>query len=301
MKLSEIVPILNNPDIALIQDAEVCGTELCTNIRFDNALTFLGDVKFLSSLCVNRPLSVICTNEVKDLLPNNIAGIIVSTDPKYVFFCIHNFLASQLQNKRTTEIGESCLIEDSCIIAPFNVKIGNNVTIEAGVIIREHVTIGDDCVIGAGTVVGGRSFSSTRHNGQTTNLTDCGGVLLGKGVKICSNCHIACGTLKEDMTILDDYCQLDAMVHVGHGTHIGKGTFITAGVMLSGNTVIGDHVWLGVNATISNRLEIGNNAKVSLGSVVTKNVSPAETVTGNFAIQHKQFMHNLKKTIQEYE
>ena len=301
MKISELVSMLDSPEMLLIRDAEVRGTELCTNIRFDDAITFLGNPKFLSNLSIARPLSVICTKETKDLLPENITGVLVATDPKYTFFCIHNLLYNQLREKKKTVIGENCLIEDGVIISPFNVVIGDNVSIESGAIIRENVTIGDGCVIGAGTVVGGRSFSSTRHNGRTVNLTDCGGVVLGRGVKICSNCHIACGTLTEDKTVLDDYCQLDAMVHVGHGTYIGKEAFITAGVMLSGNTIVGDRVWLGVNATISNRLEIGNDARITLGSVVTKDVLTGQTVTGNFAIEHQQFMRNLKKSIQENE
>lgn len=60
---------------------------------------------------------------------------------------------------------------------------------------------------------------------------------------------------------------------------------------------MGSDVWIGVNATISNRIRIGDGARVSLGSVVTKDVPAGATVTGNFAIDHRQFLKNLKASL----
>ena len=42
-------------------------------------------------------------------------------------------------------------------------------------------------------------------------------------------------------------------------------------------------------------------ARVSLGSVVTKNVEENETVTGNFAIEHGKFIEKLKEDIARME
>ena len=63
--------------------------------------------------------------------------------------------------------------------------------------------------------------------------------------------------------------------------------------------MVGDDVWIGVNATVSNRIKIGKGARVSLGSVVTKDVPAGQTVTGNFAIDHARFMKNLKASVWE--
>ncbi|MGN1151821.1 MAG: hypothetical protein ACI4SN_06650 [Lachnospiraceae bacterium] len=62
---------------------------------------------------------------------------------------------------------------------------------------------------------------------------------------------------------------------------------------------VGADSWVGVNATISNRIQVGNHARVSLGSVVTKDVKDGQTVTGNFAIDHTDFINNLKDLISQ--
>ena len=87
------------------------------------------------------------------------------------------------------------------------------------------------------------------------------------------------------------------MVHIGHGAQLGARTFVASGAHIAGNCRIGSDVWIGVNATISNRIRIGDGARVSLGSVVTKDDPAGATVTGNFAIDHRQFLKNLKASL----
>ena len=70
---------------------------------------------------------------------------------------------------------------------------------------------------------------------------------------------------------------------------------MTAGVIVCGRVKIGENSYLGPNCTIKNGLILGENSKVSMGAVVTKNVNENEVVTGNFAISHEQFIKNLKK------
>lgn len=299
MKLSDIMASVDLIGCSIVKDAEVSSTEFCSRIRVDHALTFLGNEKLISCLDIDRPISVICNESLVDKLPSSVKGVIVAPDPKYAFYCIHNYIAEKSKKNVPTVVGENCVFEEGCHISKHNVVIGNNVIIQSGVIIRDNVTISDNCVIGSNTVVGGRSFSRVIHAGKAVCMEDCGSVFLGTGVETCSNCHIACGTLEHDVTYLDDYCQLDALVHVGHGSRIGSRTMITSGAHVAGNCVVGKDVWIGVNATVSNRLTVGDRAKISLGSVVTKDVPADMTVTGNFAIEHRRFMQNLKNSIRE--
>ena len=76
---------------------------------------------------------------------------------------------------------------------------------------------------------------------------------------------------------------------------LGKRVLVPSGAHIAGNCIVGDDVWVGVNATVSNRISIGDGARVSLGSVVTKDVPAGQTVTGNFAIDHKKDVYKRQE------
>ena len=86
-------------------------------------------------------------------------------------------------------------------------------------------------------------------------------------------------------------------MHVAHGVQIGRRSKVVAHAMLGGNITIGENVWIGPSAVITNGIIIGDNAKVSLGAVVIRNIPSGCTVSGNFAIDHKQFMRFMSTTI----
>lgn len=283
----------------LVSDGEFEKLEQCTRIRTPRALTYLENTKYADALQHPDISCVICTPEAREAVPAHIQGIAVTASPKLVFFKIHNFLVEQ-REKRPTVIDPSAKISPQAYIAPYNVTIGKNVEIQPFVSVFENTVICEDVRICAGTVIGGQSFTNAKDGtGGAFLVRDAGSTEIRRGVEICSNCHVACGTLENDVTLLGEYTKLDAMVHIGHGTVVGKRTLFPAGAMISGNCVIGDDVWVGVNATTSNRITIGDRARVSLGSVVTKDVPAGETVTGNFAIEHRRFLQNLKESIKE--
>ena len=273
--------------------------EQCTRIRGADALTYLENAKFIPFLNNPNITCVICTPEIVPSIPSHVAGVFVTELPKLVFFQLHNLKVSR-RIKKPTQIDPTATINSSAYIAPYNVIIGPNVEIGPLAVVHENSTVCRNVYIGSGTIVGGQSFTAVKDgHGGIFLAKDAGNVLIEEGVEICSNCHIACGTLEKDTTTLGSYTKLDAMVHVGHGTTIGKRTLIPAGVTLSGNCSIGDDVWIGVGATVSNRITISNKARVSLGSVVTKDVPAGTIVTGNFAIDHQKFLKNLKMSVKD--
>ena len=299
MRLSEVVQNLNG---TLMSDGEFSVLNYCTAESDFAFLTFMENRKYVQQLVNNRAVScILCTEELISDLPEKMYGVFVTQEPKVAFHTIHNSLINHSEYgppSYKTTIGENCNISPLAYISPHSVTIGNNVTLGPFVVVNEHTMIGDNCTIHSNTTIGGKSFSFTRQGTDNVlGLCDMGRVVIEDYVEICSNCHIARGTLPTDTTILGRNTKLDGMVHVGHGTKIGSRVFIAAGAQLSGNTVIGNNVWIGVNATISNRLIIGNNARISLGAVVTKNIPDGETVTGNLAINHKRFMDNLKNSL----
>lgn len=295
MRLSDVIGELDGCD--LISDGEFDDLEQCTRIRSSRALTYLEDVKYFSFLENENISCVICGPGVQQSV-RNIPGVMIANNPKAAFFRIHNFLAVR-DEKFPTIIAPSAKISPQAWVAPYNVRIGENVEIQPFAVVNENTMIQDNVRICSGTIIGGQSFTSVADGPSQAFLArDRGGVLIEEGVEICSACHIACGTLKNDITTIGAYSKLDAMVHVGHGTVIGRRVLIPAGAMISGNCVIGNEVWIGVNATVSNRLTVNDHARVSLGSVVTKDVPAGTTVSGNFAIDHQKFLRNLKSSIQ---
>lgn len=297
MNLSDVIKNLNGD---LIQDAQFETLEYCTSSLEKPFLTFMENPKFIDKIS-RFATCIFCRRELVARLPKTIKGIFVTEFPKELFHAVHNELSVQEGYKlqySNNRIGEGCEISPSACIASHNVTIGNRVVIEDNVIINDNVTIGNDCTIHSGAVVGGKAFTFARASAkQIIGLKDVGQVVIGDRVEIFSLTHIAKGILPTDITFIDDDVKIDALVHVGHGVKIGKRTLIAASALLGGNTIVGEDSWVGINATISNRITIGNKARVSLGSVVTKDVSDNETVTGNFAIEHSKFIEKLKQDI----
>jgi UDP-3-O-[3-hydroxymyristoyl] glucosamine N-acyltransferase len=69
---------------------------------------------------------------------------------------------------------------------------------------------------------------------------------------------------------------------------VGAGSLLAALVGIAGSTRIGRGVWLGGRASAINHLEIGDGARVTFGSTVTRDVAPGETVSGYPARPHRE-------------
>lgn len=96
-------------------------------------------------------------------------------------------------------------------------------------------------------------------------------------------------------TYINRWTMIDASfsVVIGADVMIGPGCYITdhdhgtrLGVpvsqlpLLEAATSIGDNVWIGANATILKGVQIGRDAVVAAGSVVTRDVDPGARVAG---------------------
>lgn len=258
-------------------------------------LSFIEEEKYLKD--IKKSITCIITKrELVDKVPSGI-GIIISANPRITFFNLHNKLLNNdnyCREKARTIIGSNCSIKDSAIISDYNVVIGNNVVIEENVIIRENVVIGDNTVIRAGVIIGGEGFECKRNGETTFSVKHLGGVLIGHDVEIQYNSCVDKAVYPWDDTIVGDYCKIDNFVHLGHACKIGMRTMIAANAVIGGRTVIGNDCWIGITATISNGLNIGDNVRMNIGSVVTRDIESNNSVTGNFAIEHSRFIEFIK-------
>lgn len=300
MRLSELVKHVATDTAWVLRDCEVGSAELCTAIRDTNAVTYLEKEKFLSSLEQMGIAAVICTEELVGRIPSHIQGVLISDAPKFAFYCIHNVLAKQKPALRIpAKISETAEISPDAIVSAWNIEIGDGVIVEPGAVIGEYVSIGSGTRICAGAVIGARSFNPARYKTRTITMEDCGRIVIGSEVLICSQAVVVQGVLMGEVTEVESGAKIDTFVHVAHGVHIGPRTFIASGAILGGNSQIGQDVWVGINATIRNRVHVGNGAQVSMGAAVTKDVADGQTVSGNFAIEHWRFLRNLKVSLCE--
>lgn len=80
---------------------------------------------------------------------------------------------------------------------------------------------------------------------------------------------------------IGDNTTLQSFVAVGHGVIIGKHGQVATHSVIGGETKIGTCVYIGLNVPIKEKLYIGDNAVISAGSVVLKDVPADTTVMGN--------------------
>lgn len=261
-------------------------------------LSFLDDNSFLKSLKTNSNITgLFTTSQISEevrAMRSDVALYIVN-DPRYSFYSLQNLITKLVysETRFKSVIHPSAVIHPKAYVSEYNVIIGADVEIEPNVTILSDVEIGKESAISAGTVIGAEGFEHKRTSKGILSVKHDGKVLIGEKVYIGAVNGISKGFSYRN-TIIGDETKTDNLVHIAHGVQIGKRCFLPASCMIAGSVTIGDDVWIGPNASISSQITIQNNAFVTIGSVVTKDVSEKGHVTGNFAIPHSTFLRILK-------
>ena len=259
-------------------------------------LTFLNDEKYYKEIENNKSITcIVTTDEVAQKIEKGKYGIIITHNPIKEFFELHNKLVKEdfYFTKRDNQISEKAYISEKANIGSYNIIIEDDVIVEADVTIYENVTIKKGAIIRSGSRIGGNGFEFSRFGDEVLSVSFAGDVLIEENVEIQNNTCIDRGVF--DRTYLGKNVKVDNLVHIAHDVKIGDNTLVVACTLIGGRTRIGKNSYLGPNCTVKNGLILGENSKVSMGSVVTKDVKDNEVVTGNFAIPHEQFIKNLKK------
>jgi sugar O-acyltransferase (sialic acid O-acetyltransferase NeuD family) len=105
-------------------------------------------------------------------------------------------------------------------------------------------------------------------------IGDINFVSIGKGTIITAGCILTTNILVGDFVILNLGCT------VGHDTKIGSYSSFMPSVNISGEVLIAEKVYVGTGAKIINQLEIGENAIIGAGAVVSKSIPPNCTAVG---------------------
>jgi len=243
------------------------------------------------ALITSGVAGVIIPPSLRGLVPPSI-GAAVAEDPIRSLNTIQAYLAKEDSGQWSrfeSRIHDSVVRFPGCYVAPYDVIIEECVTLYPNSVIMPRTIIGARSSIGAGTVVGTDAFEVDMTAEPRCILAQSGGVRIGSNVDIQAGCTIVRATFG-GFTELADETKLDCQVHFAHDCRAGRRVRIAACAELSGRVSIGDDSFIGPNAAIVNGAEIGTNAHVSIGAVVTRNVVDDSQVTGNFALDHDKWL-----------
>lgn len=259
-------------------------------------LSFIDDERFLDSLLQNNAIQGVITNES---LAAKITTkyVLVHPDPRWFFYTLHNLVASK-QPQFPTEIHPNARVHPTASIASYNVVIGDGCVIGPHAAIAHNVQLEQRVIVQAGVCLGNEGFEHKRTAQGMLSVVHDGKLIIKPDVVIGANSTIAKGFAYRD-TILGTQTKLDAQVYVAHCVHIGERCLLAGQCAVMGSVTVGNDVWIGPNAVVSSGLSIGSRAFITLGSTVTKHVAEGVKVSGNFAIEHQQFLSILKKNINE--
>jgi UDP-3-O-[3-hydroxymyristoyl] glucosamine N-acyltransferase len=146
-------------------------------------------------------------------------------------------------------------------------------------------------------MIGVQGFEHKRTSQGLLSVVHDGLVCIGEEVEIGANNTIAKGLMGRDTTV-GDWTKTDCLVHIAHCVQIGQRCLIPASAMIAGSVTIGDDVWIGPNSTISSQVRIENQAVITLGAVVVRDVEAKSRVSGNFAMEHTAFIRAAKRVSQ---
>lgn len=298
MKITTILEALNIDYSCHNYNTEFEALGLAGYNMGNRVCTFIESEKYIKEITPNISIVLTTENVAKLIEKNKEFSVCIVDNPRLTYFLIHNYLSQRSEYKResySTRVGKNCSISDLAVIAKKNVTIGDNVIIEEFASIRENTEIGSNTVIRAGSKIGGEGFEFKKRDDAIFRVIHIGGVIIGNNVEIQYNTCIDKAIYPWDNTIIDDFVKIDNLVHIGHAVKIGKRSMIVANSGIGGRVIIGEDAWIGFGATIRNGVKLGDGARANMGAVVTKDVESFESVSGNFAIAHSQFIKKIKR------
>lgn len=177
------------------------------------------------------------------------------------------------------KLGKNVVIEDFCIIGvpPRGVKEGELETI-----------IGDDSVIRSHTVIyAGNKIGDKFQTGNKANIRELN--------TIADNVSIGTLSVVEHHVIIEEGVRIHTQVFIPEYSILKKNSWVGPNVVFTNapypksknvkDELVGptlhENAIVGANSTLLPGVEIGKDAMVGAGSVVTKNVAPGDVVAGN--------------------
>ena len=143
-------------------------------------------------------------------------------------------------------------------------------------IIYPNVRMGKGNVIGAYTVIG--------SNGEMRGVLQRdfqGEVIIGNDNVISEHVTIQRPYEKDEKTVIGNNNIIMAHSHIGHDATVMSNCEICTTCVIGGYAIIENDVKIKLHSVIRNRIRVGRNALIGMGSVVTKDIPDNGIVMGN--------------------
>lgn len=299
--MADVVPLVSGwRDVAITTPSPIKETG-------SSSLSFIKSVGSLPQDALDGPALLIAPEDAgmdTDMLAaRGIACVVRVANPRLAFArAVNRFFLepARAEIHPTAVISPDAIIGEDVSVGAYAVigacVIGDGCDIQAGVRVYDGVRMGRDVRVFANAVIGAEGFGYERgEDGLPVKFPQMAAVIIEDEVEIGAGTCVDRGALSD--TRICRGAKIDNMVHVAHNVVVGEGALVAANAVIAGSTTLGPRVWVGPSACISNGLHIGADASVSLGAVVTRDVSAGTRVTGNFAVEHSTFLRNLKKGV----
>lgn len=242
-------------------------------------------------------VGIVTTPELANSIPKHL-GVAVAEKPMASLLLLQSHISEipdfQWRSFKS-RIHPLARIYPGAYVADKDVEIGQGTTIYPNAVVMPRSIIGERCTIGPGSVVCADAFEVDESVSPMAIVKQSGGVRIANDVDVLANSTLVRATFG-GFTEIGQGTKIDNLVHIAHDCVIGDRALIVAGSVICGRVDIGSDVYTGPNSTVSNGISVDTGARVTLGSVVTRNVAERTTVTGNFAVEHKKwiaFMRSL--------
>ncbi|MDA2934595.1 UDP-3-O-(3-hydroxymyristoyl)glucosamine N-acyltransferase [Acidobacteria bacterium AH-259-D05] len=190
-------------------------------------------------------------------------------------------------------IGDEVVIQEEVTLYP-GVYVGNHCVIGSECVLHPSVTLYDDVSLGSrvilhsGVVIGADGFGYVFDGHRQVKIPQTGRVVIEDDVEIGANSCVDRATF--GATVIEQSVKLDNHVHIGHNCRIGENTVIVAQVGISGSVEIGKRcIFAGHSGTVDH-VKIGDEVSVMMKTAITKDIPSHSVVSGQPAMEHRQWM-----------
>ena len=246
---------------------------------------------------------MICTKAVfEEISIKTGSSFIVVSNPRLAFAKVVQHFFDE---KTTPFIHPTVVVAEDAVIHP-SVSIGAYCVVESGVsigegtVIKNHVVISDNvkigkfCYIKSGAVIGEEGFGFDFEEDKTpVRLPHLGSVEIGDYVEIGSNTTVARGTL--DNTVIGSHTKIDDLVLIAHNANLGDSNIVAGCADISGSVKIANHCWIGPNAVVQEKILIGDESFIGMGSIVRQNVECNKSIVPIESLEVKSHISVRKK------